>query len=142
MPTKSSNCKLNTLLGIITYGGPGLLTSGENVVRLKDGEFTRNQPHFAGHNFINFHFSQPTPANSGLLLAAIFTTGENVVREKCGEIIQNPPLYTGNNNPGQSKVVIMNLNQSRYIKSAVDVLSLKSHSWNFHETKVTPSKNL
>ena len=37
---------LITLLGIITAG---LLTSGENVIRLKDGEFTRKPPHFAGH---------------------------------------------------------------------------------------------
>ena len=51
---------LATLLGIITAG---LLTSGENVVRLKDGEFTRNLPHFAGHYLINYHFNQPTRDN-------------------------------------------------------------------------------
>ena len=51
---------LITSLGIITAG---LLTSGENVVRLKDGEFTRNLPHFAGHYLINFHFNQPTRDN-------------------------------------------------------------------------------
>ena len=41
----------------------GLLTSGENLLRLKDGEFTRNLPHFAGHYFINFHLNQPTGEN-------------------------------------------------------------------------------
>ena len=49
-----------TLLGIITAGP---LTSRENVVRLKDGEFTRNPPHFAGHYFINIHFNHPTGDN-------------------------------------------------------------------------------
>ena len=33
------------------------------MVRLKDGEFTRNPPHFAGHYFINFHVNQPTRDN-------------------------------------------------------------------------------
>ena len=51
---------MSTLLGIFTAG---LLTSGVNVVRLKDDEFARNPAHFAGHYFINFHFTQPTRDN-------------------------------------------------------------------------------
>ena len=42
----------------------GLLTSGENVVRLKDGEFTQNPTNFAGHYLINFHFDRPTGDNN------------------------------------------------------------------------------
>ena len=51
---------ITTLLGIITAG---LLTTGEYVVRLKDGEFARNPSHLPGHNFINFHVNQPTRDN-------------------------------------------------------------------------------
>ena len=46
-----------TLLGIITAG---LLTTGENLVRQKDGGLAQNPPHFADHYFMNFHVNQPT----------------------------------------------------------------------------------
>ena len=41
----------------------GLLTSGENLLRLKDGEFTPDLPNFAGHYFVNFHLNQPIGEN-------------------------------------------------------------------------------
>ena len=38
----------------------GFIDERGNMIRLKDGGFTQNPPHFAGHSFIKFHFNQPT----------------------------------------------------------------------------------